>query len=177
MLIGGGLGRLVGESVHLCGGFATAADPGLYALVGAAGMLGGVTRMTMSLAVIIVELTNDIDLLLPIMLAIGIAKQVGDTFNKSLYDIHIGLQGIPMLEGKIESITPEMQGILNARSVMAKSLVSIQEAESQAKLVRLLQTTTHNGFPLVRVQRQGENETETTGTPAGVRPRTPMDLI
>ena len=76
MLIGGGLGRCVGELVHVAGGAGANADPGLYALVGAAGVLGGVTRMTMSLAVIILEISNDIDLIIPIMLAVGIAKQV-----------------------------------------------------------------------------------------------------
>ena len=57
MLIGGGLGRLVGESMHLAG---MGVDPGVYALVGAAGFLGGVTRMTMSLACIVVEISNDV---------------------------------------------------------------------------------------------------------------------
>ena len=150
MLMGGALGRMVGELFYLAGGVAANADPGLYALVGAAGMLGGVTRMTMSLAIIIVELTNDVDLLLPIMLAIGVAKQVGDSFNRSLYDIHIGLQGVPMLEDKIESIPFHVQGKLNARSVMADKVVCVGEAEPAFKLRELLRRTKHNGFPLVR---------------------------
>ena len=44
--------------------------------MGAAGMLGGVTRITMSLAVILVELTDDINLMLPILLTVLVAKQV-----------------------------------------------------------------------------------------------------
>ena len=147
MLIGGGFGRFVGELVHSWGG---QVDPGLYALVGGAGMLGGVTRMTMSLAVIIVELTNDIDLLLPIMLAIGIAKQVGDQFNRGVYDIHIGLQGVPMLETDEIMGAPEAQNVLlNAKSIMATKVVSVSEATSRSKLELMLATNQHNGFPVI----------------------------
>ena len=64
----------------------------------AAGMLGGVTRMTISLTVILVEVSNDINLLVPIMLTILTAKIVGDHYTKSLYDIHIELEHIPFLE-------------------------------------------------------------------------------
>ena len=44
---------------------------GTYALVGAASMLGGMTRMTVSLVVILLETTNDIQFLLPIMMVRG----------------------------------------------------------------------------------------------------------
>lgn len=37
--------------------------PGTYALIGAASMLGGVTRMTISLTIILMETTNDIQYL------------------------------------------------------------------------------------------------------------------
>ena len=39
-----------------------------------AGMLGGVTRMTISLTVILLEVSSDIQLLMPIMIAILCAK-------------------------------------------------------------------------------------------------------
>ena len=148
MLIGGGFGRFIGELVHSAGGMGARADPGLYALVGAAGMLGGVTRMTMSLAVIILEVSNDTQLLIPIMLAIGISKQVGDAFNRSLYDIHIGLTGVPMIA--TEEVSPEAQNVLNAKSVMSLKVCCVNEAEYTGKLQHILKTTSHNGFPVTR---------------------------
>jgi chloride channel 3/4/5 len=41
--------------------------PGLYAMVGAAAVLGGVTRMTVSLVVIMFELTGGIRYIVPLM--------------------------------------------------------------------------------------------------------------
>ena len=44
----------------------TAVHPGTYALLGAACMLGGMARMTISLTIILLETTNDIQYLLPV---------------------------------------------------------------------------------------------------------------
>jgi H+/Cl- antiporter ClcA len=52
-----------------------------YALVGAAANLGGATRMTLSLTVIIIECTGDIMFGVPIMVALICAKWIGDLFN------------------------------------------------------------------------------------------------
>ncbi len=109
-----------------------------------AGVLGGVTRMTMSLAVIILELTNDIDLLLPIMLSIGISKQVADSFNRGLYDIHIGLNKIPMLEAGRNFVDQD----LPARSIMSVSIVSVGEIVPHSRLRELIATNAHHAFPV-----------------------------
>ena len=50
--------------------FLTNLYPGTYALIGAASFLGGVVRMTISLTVILIESTNEIDYGLPIMLTL-----------------------------------------------------------------------------------------------------------
>lgn len=52
--------------------------PGLYAMIGAAAALGGVTRMTVSLVVIMFELTGGLNYIVPIMVAVMISKWVGD---------------------------------------------------------------------------------------------------
>lgn len=72
--------------------------PGTYALIGAASMLGGVTRMTISMTMILLETTNNIQYLLPIMLVLNISKIVGDQFNIALYDIHVELKNVPFVE-------------------------------------------------------------------------------
>jgi chloride channel 3/4/5 len=56
--------------------------PGLYAMVGAAAVLGGVTRMTVSLVVIMFELTGSLEFIVPTMVAVMFAKWVGDAIYK-----------------------------------------------------------------------------------------------
>jgi len=102
IMVGGCYGRLVGllmqrwvdQPVH----------PGVYALMGATGMLAGFSRMTVSLGVIMLEITSNAHLILPIMLVIMISKLIGDCLTPSAYDIIIALKNIPMLEQEDENI-------------------------------------------------------------------------
>ena len=76
-------------------------DPGAFALLGGASFFGGVSRLTMSLAVIMVEITNDIQFLLLIITTILLAKLTGDLLTHSIYHSLLELKCIPFL-GKIE---------------------------------------------------------------------------
>ena len=58
--------------------------PGLYAVVGAASVLGGVTRMTVSLVVIMFELTGSLEFIVPTMVGVMFAKWIGDAISKSV---------------------------------------------------------------------------------------------
>ncbi len=73
-------------------------DPGAMAMVGAVSFFGGVTRLTMSLTVIMVEMTNDIQFLLLIMAAVMCSKWSGDLLTHPLYHALLELKCIPFLE-------------------------------------------------------------------------------
>ena len=58
---------------------------GGYAVVGAAAMAAGVTR-TISTAVIVFELTGQLNHMLPVLVAVLLACGVGNLINNSIYD-------------------------------------------------------------------------------------------
>jgi chloride channel 3/4/5 len=92
-LDGGALfGRLVGQWAG------TYISPGIFAMVGAASFLAGVTRMTISLCVIMFELTGELEYVIPHMIAILTAKWTADALSKeSIYDLAQGVLGHPFL--------------------------------------------------------------------------------
>uniref|UniRef100_A0A8D2Q8Y2 Chloride voltage-gated channel 5 n=1 Tax=Varanus komodoensis TaxID=61221 RepID=A0A8D2Q8Y2_VARKO len=86
-----------------CSPGADCITPGLYAMVGAAACLGGVTRMTVSLVVIMFELTGGLEYIVPLMAAAMTSKWVADAIGREgIYDAHIRLNGYPFLEAKEE---------------------------------------------------------------------------
>ncbi|KAI8430489.1 hypothetical protein MSG28_000749 [Choristoneura fumiferana] len=124
--------------------------PGLYAMVGAAAVLGGVTRMTVSLVVIMFELTGGVRYIVPLMAAAMASKWVGDALGKQgIYDAHIALNGYPFLDSKDEfqhtSLAADvMQPKRNETlSVITQDSMTVEDVEA------LLKETEHNGYPVV----------------------------
>ncbi|KOS22872.1 H(+)/Cl(-) exchange transporter 4 [Escovopsis weberi] len=85
-------GRMVGQLVP-------GISPGIFAMVGSAAFLAGVSRMTVSLAVIMFELTGEVNFIPPFMIAILIGKWVADRISADgVYDLSQHLMGHPFLE-------------------------------------------------------------------------------
>jgi chloride channel 7 len=103
LLSGAALGRLTGNLLHKIN--PSLACSNTYALVGAAAVLGGMARMTISLTVILLECTGNEQYVLPLMLTLMTARLVGGLFNDDLYHIHIHLKkGVSFLEAELKSI-------------------------------------------------------------------------
>ncbi|XP_036408888.1 H(+)/Cl(-) exchange transporter 7 [Megalops cyprinoides] len=156
LLIGAAWGRLFGILLSaITSSGSIWADPGKYALIGAAAQLGGIVRMTLSLTVIMVEATGNVTYGLPIMLVLMTAKIVGDYFVGGLYDIHIKLQSVPFLDWE----APATSHSLTAREVMSSPVTCFNRIEKVGRIVDILSNTStnHNGFPVVpRVNENNE---------------------
>jgi H+/Cl- antiporter ClcA len=86
LLSGAAMGRLLATLLHYVDGYnGTFADAGTYALVGAVAVLGGVARMTISLTVIMLEATGDMQYVLPLMITLMMSRWSGNIFSEGLY--------------------------------------------------------------------------------------------
>ncbi|KAE8697413.1 Chloride channel protein CLC-c [Hibiscus syriacus] len=141
ILAGAGYGRLVGRLFEPI----TKLDVGLFGLLGAASFLGGTMRMTVSLCVILLELTNDLLMLPLVMLVLLISKTMGDMFNHGVYDQIVKLKGLPYMEAHAE---PYMKHLV-ARDIVSGPLITFSGVEKVGNIVHALKTTGHNGFPVI----------------------------
>uniref|UniRef100_G1SSS4 Chloride channel protein n=1 Tax=Oryctolagus cuniculus TaxID=9986 RepID=G1SSS4_RABIT len=153
LLCGAAFGRLVANVLKSYIGLSHIYS-GTFSLIGAAALLGGVVRMTISLTVILIESTNEITYGLPIMITLMVAKWTGDFFNKGIYDIHVGLRGVPLLEWETEV---EMDK-LRASDIMEPNLTYVYPHTRIQSLVSILRTTVHHAFPVVTENRGNEKE-------------------
>lgn len=115
-------------------------NPASYALFGGAAMLGGVTRMTISIISIIMEATGNVSFFFPLVIVTLITKFVGDFFNRGIYDMYIQFNRIPMLEVDLQR--PEMH-LLEARDVVNPRMVLLPPVVQVRDLLRTLK---HNPF-------------------------------
>ncbi|KAI9115101.1 hypothetical protein K1719_014114 [Acacia pycnantha] len=152
IMIGSTYGRLVGMFVvrHYK---KLNIEEGTYALLGAASFLGGSMRMTVSLCVIMVEITNNLKFLPLIMLVLLISKAVGDAFNEGLYEEQAQLRGIPLLAPRPKYVMRNM----TAREACGSGMVvSFPRVVKVADVVSILRSNKHNGFPVIDHARSGE---------------------
>ncbi|XP_077598156.1 H(+)/Cl(-) exchange transporter 5-like isoform X2 [Stigmatopora nigra] len=171
MAVGAIAGRLLGVAMEQlayykhdwplfrgwCSPGADCITPGLYAMVGAAACLGGVTRMTVSLVVIMFELTGGLEYIVPLMAATMTSKWVADAFGREgIYEAHIRLNGYPFLEAKEEFEHGSLaQDVMRPRRSDPALAVLTQDGMSVGEVEALVEGTHFSGFPVV-VSRQSQ---------------------
>jgi chloride channel 7 len=163
LVMGSALGRLVGlmlydvavgmgysEASLASGGLSTAwVDPGVFALLGAGAFMGGVTRLTVSLAVIVMEMSGEIHFLLPILLGITVAKWTADALAPPLYHALLHVKHAPFLPDDPHG-APGLH-LHDVSAIMKKlPLTTLRERESVSAIRHAMKHTTHQGFPVVR---------------------------
>ena len=147
--VGAALGQIYGRGVAAFVGAVDSSIPvdlHTYAVLGAAASLGGATRMTISITVLVMETTGSMQLIIPLMLVIFFAKAVGDKFSLGIYDTHIKIRGAPFLIGH-EQTGPALDK-LRVSEVMADDLVTLEPTPKVADIVAALTETSHGAFPV-----------------------------
>lgn len=141
ILTGATYGRLIGMLM----GSKSTLDNGLFAVLGSASLLSGSMRMTVSVCVILLELTNNLLLLPLVMLVVLISKTVADYFNSNIYDMVLKLKNFPFLQGHAE---PYMRRLM-VSDVITGPLQVFNSVEKVGNIVHILKSTGHNGFPVM----------------------------
>ncbi|CAB4375194.1 unnamed protein product [Rhizophagus irregularis] len=161
MAIGACFGRAVGLTVHAwhmynpnfwlfasCAPEGRCITPGMYAMVGAAATFGGISRMTVSLVVIMFELTGALTYVLPIMITVMISKWVGDAFDKEgISDGWIRMSEYPFLDTKEEYVYNTLASQVMTR--VDDLIVITATGHTLDSLEKLLNSVDYKGFPVV----------------------------
>ncbi|KAF5100640.1 hypothetical protein D0Z03_000788 [Geotrichum reessii] len=159
MAIGAIFGRIVGILVQAlqesypdssffssCPPEGTCITPGTYAFLGSAAALSGVLHITVTVVVIMYELTGALNYIIPTMIVVGVTKAVGDRWGKGgITDQAIWFNGFPFIDTKEEHH-------FNApvRKAMAKNLVTLKAQGLELQQVEeILRTTDHQSYPIV----------------------------
>ncbi len=177
LLSGAAFGRLFGNVAHKI--YPSLAFSNTYALIGAAAVLGGMARMTISLTVILLECTGNEQFVLPLMLTLMTARIVGSLWNEDLYHIHIHLKkGVKFLESELRSITRHhkyvrFRGIrslgenvsfslvrllyfsLVAGQIMGENVIFVRPGDRVGVIYDILTSCKHTNFPVVDTDDNG----------------------
>ncbi|KIM45377.1 hypothetical protein M413DRAFT_338975 [Hebeloma cylindrosporum] len=158
MAIGATFGRMVGIIVKamyrsypqsgifkFCAPDVPCITPGTYAFLGAAAALSGVMRITVTVVVIMFEITGALTYILPTMIVLLVTKAVGDFLGTNgIADQMIRFNGFPFLEKEdhVYNVT--------VSTVMRKDLTTLLETGMRVKDVEShLSSTNFKGFPIV----------------------------
>ncbi|KAH9920115.1 chloride channel [Fomitopsis serialis] len=119
--------------------------PGTYAFLGAAAALSGVMRLTVTVVVIMFELTGALTYILPTMIVLLVTKAVGDFLGTTgIADEMIRFNGYPFLERDDEAYDVPVSRVMKTQlHTIPASGICIRDVEERLK------TTDVKGFPVV----------------------------
>ncbi|KAI9803353.1 MAG: glycerol ethanol, ferric requiring protein [Piccolia ochrophora] len=159
MAIGASFGRMVGilvEALHdsfpqsrffaTCEPDVPCITPGTYAFLGAGAALSGIMHITVSVVVIMFELTGALTYILPTMIVVGVTKAVGERFGKGgIADRMIWFNGFPFLDTKEEHTfgVPVSRVMTSTMTLLPTSGLDLRSVE------KLLADNRFQGFPIV----------------------------
>ena len=143
MTLGSALGFLIGSSEHHLLGLGLATT---YAHVGMGAFFCAVSRVPITAIVIVFEMTNDFNLVLPLMIAVMVAYLTAESIETgSLYDRLLEVKGIHL--DKIAS--PEPWSALSAAQVMQTKVETLSSRMELDEALQAFSQSSHRTFPVL----------------------------
>ena len=146
LFIGAAFGRLFALFIQDTLGVTGLSAYGTYSLIGAASVLGGYTRMTVTVAVMIAEASGDASIMVPLMLSIVLARWIANFFSECYDEKMLELRHIPFLH----DFCSDDKAHDTASTVMQKA-TTVKSEESFSSLKKLLEERNahYAAFPVV----------------------------
>jgi CIC family chloride channel protein len=145
LFMGAMLGAFFGYFVHLYFPDITA-GPGAYALVAMGGLVAGTTRAPVTAIIIVFELTNDYNIILPLMVTVVISTILSSKLSReSIYTLKLVLRNIHLKEGTESNI---MESIF-IKEVYTREYDSIHISDNFNKVVNKVIHGRGRKFPVV----------------------------
>jgi len=150
ILVGAAFGGAIGNAVHHYVDEET--TPSTFALLGVAAMLAGVQQSTISVAMMLVEGTGQIKILTPVILVVIIARYFAQCISRrGIFELVICYKQYPYLNGALRNLNL-VSGYYEAipvRDIMSHPLQIVAPKERVVDLVKLLNSSCHEGYPVV----------------------------
>jgi CIC family chloride channel protein len=138
----------------LCNAFVPelSANPGAYAIVGMGAVVAGTTHGILSAVLIVYEMTDSYEIILPIMAAAGISSVISLFIEpESIYYLKLSRRGESIQRGhdmhRLEHIM--------VRDVMLRSFPVVRDTDSAAEIIRVARANSHiESLPVMNADNQ-----------------------
>lgn len=121
-------------------------QPGAYALAGMGAVFTGVARAPLTAILILFELTQDYNLVLPIMLACVMSNLISSALHpESIFTESLRRRGFTIRKGKEVDIMES----LKVADAMKREVQTISMNKKAEALIALMQSSRHVGFPVM----------------------------
>lgn len=148
LFMGAMLGFFFGYGVHQLFPDVTA-SPGAYALVAMGGLVAGTTRAPITAIIIVFELTNDYNIILPLMVTCIISTILSSKLSReSIYTLKLLMRNIGIKEGMETNIMES----LYVKDIFKKEVESITDSEKFTQVMNKVLKGRMVEYPVVDSQ-------------------------
>ena len=152
LFMGAGLGGAMGWIfAFIAPGVVSTHTAMVFALVGMAALFGGTARAPITCIVIIMEMTGDYLLILPLMIAVSSSYFVSSLIEpESIYTMKLARRGVNISRGTHLGILKS----ITVGEIMTKSPTILRPEMRTSEVFAIIDSTHHTKFPVV----EGENK-------------------
>ncbi|MHA1653575.1 MAG: chloride channel protein [Candidatus Thorarchaeota archaeon] len=148
LFMGAGIGGALGYLFHIIAPD-IAPHPTAYALVGMAAMFAGAAHVPVTCIVMIMEMTGDYALILPLMISVSSSYLLASSvMPESIYTEKLRLRGINLRRG----IYIDALRSVKVKQIMTRNPVTLSPDMTADEALHMLTTTHHTKFPVVDSQ-------------------------